>query len=266
MKLKSLSVLRRREPQEIVLAPMPAEILIARFAREKALAVSELVRTVHGESLEWYGYTLGDRARPELVIDVGLPPNAQNIAEYTALTPQMIQEFQESLPASLVINGWIHSHGNLPFQEFSKVDEENHLTVLDYVTSLLRKPVAKREVLIEGLSLLVKHRYTGEDLARGSVALVTDAPVREAQILETVYGGFCYGIVIGDDGWHRQEILSKTRGILSGETRVSKRRAELVLVDTGRFVGQAEVGRLREEVRRNIRPVTQPPPERIERM
>ena len=53
MKLKSLSVLRRREPQEIVLAPLPTEILIARFTRENALAVNELVRTVHGESLEW---------------------------------------------------------------------------------------------------------------------------------------------------------------------------------------------------------------------
>jgi hypothetical protein len=266
MKLKTLSALRRREPQEIVLAPLPEEILIAHFAREKALSINELIRTVHGESLEWYGYTLGDRAKPDLVIDVGLPRNAQNVAEYTALSPQMIQEFQESLPPSLVINGWIHSHGNLPFQEFSKIDEENHLTVLEYVTSLLRKPVAKREVLVEGLSLLVKDRHTREDLARGSVALVTDAPVREAQILETVYGGFCYGIVIGDGGWHRQEILYKSRGILSGETRVSKREAELVLVDTGRTLTQTDADDLNEQVRRNIRPVTNPPPELIERM
>jgi hypothetical protein len=266
MKLKSLSILRRREPQEIVLAPLPTEVLMARFAKGKALAINELIRTVHGESLEWYGYTLGDRARPDLIVDVGLPRNAQNVAEYTALTPQMIQEYRESLPASLVINGWIHSHGNLPFQEFSKVDEVNHLTVLEYVTPLLKKPVAKREVLVEDLSLLVKDRHSREDLARGSVSLVTDAPVREAQILETVYGGFCYGVVIGDDGWHRQEILYKSRGILSGETKVSKREAELVLVDTGRLLGQAEVERLRGEVRRHIRPITQPPPEPIERM
>jgi hypothetical protein len=266
MKLKTLSVLRRREAQEIVLAPLPEEILIARFAREKALTVNELIRKVHGKSLEWYGYTLGDRAKPDLVIDVGLPRNAQNVAEYTALTPQMIQEYQESLPASLVITGWIHSHGNLAFHEFSKVDEENHLTVLEYVNSLLRKPVAKREILVEGLSFLVKGRYTREELAQGSVALVTDAPVREAQILETVYGGFCYGIVIGDGGWHRQQILYKSRGILSGETRVSKRETELVLVDTGRALTQTDMNALSEQVRRNIRPVINPPPERIERM
>jgi hypothetical protein len=266
MKLKSLAAVRRREPREIVLAALPQEVPMARFAREKAFTINELIRVVYGESLEWYGYTLGDRARPDLVIDVGLPRNEQNIAEYTHITPQKIQEYQESLPPTLVINGWIHSHGNLPYQEFSDIDEENHLTVLDYVTSLLRKPVAKREVLVEDLSLLVKDRITKEDLVRGSVALVTDAPVKEVQILETVYGGFCYGIVIGDGGWHRQEILYKSRGILSGQTRVSKREADLVLIDTGRGLTPSDVDRLRDEVRENLRPMTNPPTEQIERM
>ena len=49
MKLKSLSVLKRREPQEIGLTPLPTKILMARFTCEKALAVNELVRTVHGK-------------------------------------------------------------------------------------------------------------------------------------------------------------------------------------------------------------------------
>ena len=266
MKLKSLSTLRRREPREIVLAALPAEIPMARFAREKAFAINELIRTVYGESLEWYGYTLAERARPEVVIDVGLPRNDQNITEYTQIAPQKIHEYQESLPPTLVINGWIHSHGNLAYQEFSDIDEENHLTMLDYVTSLLRKPVAKREVLVDDLSLLVKDRITQEDLIPGSVALVTDAPVKEVQILETVYGGFCYGIVIGDEGWHRQEILYKSRGILSGQTQVSKREADLVLVDTGRRLTRSALNRLKEQVRRSIRPATNPPTEQIERM
>ena len=56
---------------------------------------------MHGDSLEWYGYTLGEKAKPDLVLDVGLPWNGQNVPDYTALTPQMIQELQKSLPASL---------------------------------------------------------------------------------------------------------------------------------------------------------------------
>jgi len=118
MKLKALSVLRRREPQEVALAALPDKIPMTHFAREKAFTINSLIRTVHGDSLEWYGYTLGETVKPDLVIDVGLPRNAQNVAEYTALTPQMIQEYQESLPTSLVINGWIHSHGNLPSRSF----------------------------------------------------------------------------------------------------------------------------------------------------
>lgn len=266
MKLKNLSTIRRREPREIVLAALPEEIPMARFAREKAFAINDLVHAVYGASLEWYGYTLGERARPDMVVDVGLPRNDQNVTEYTQIAPQKIQEYQEALPETLVINGWIHSHGRLDYQGFSDIDEENHLTVLDYVFSLLRKPVAKREVLVEDLSLLVKDRITQEDLIRGSVALVTDAPVNEVQIFETVYGGFCYGIVIGDEGWHRQDILYKSRGILSGQTQVSKREADLVLVDTGRRLSGADIDGLRKEVRRSLRPVTNPPTEQIERM
>jgi hypothetical protein len=101
MKLKTISAFTRREPREIVLASLPSEILIAHFARDKTLAINELIRTVHGDSLEWYGYTLGEKAKPDLVLDVGLPRNGQNGPDYTALTPQMIQKYQESLPASL---------------------------------------------------------------------------------------------------------------------------------------------------------------------
>lgn len=52
MKLKTLFVLRRREPREIVLAGLPSEILMAHVARDKTLAINELIRTVRGDSLE----------------------------------------------------------------------------------------------------------------------------------------------------------------------------------------------------------------------
>jgi hypothetical protein len=45
----------------VVLAHLPVEILTARFTSEKALAVNELVRTVHGDTLEWFDYILGNR-------------------------------------------------------------------------------------------------------------------------------------------------------------------------------------------------------------
>ncbi|NIR12799.1 MAG: hypothetical protein GWN86_02125, partial [Desulfobacterales bacterium] len=54
-----------------------------------------------------------------------------------------------------------------------------------------------------------------KELEQGSVSLITDAVVSEAILMETIYGGFSYSIVIGDEGWHEQEIHYKERGVIS---------------------------------------------------
>lgn len=265
MSFRSLADLRRREAYEVRLATLPQEIRIAQYALAKAFKINELVRVVHGGSYEWYGFTLADPQDPALIVDIGLPRNDQNLSQYTRIAPEQIAAYQESLPAHRVINGWIHSHGNLEHRQFSRVDEGNQRTVLDYVTTRLRIPVAKREVRIQDLVLLVKDRYREEELAQGSVSLITDVPVTEARILETVYGSFCYSIVIGDEGWHEQEVHYKERGILSGYTAEHRRKARLVPVDTGAVLTSAEVEALREEVRTKLRPIPSVPRERYEK-
>lgn len=264
MRFKSLSELKRPTGREVVLGTLPQEIRIAGYALAKAFKINELVRVIHKESYEWYGYTIAERDDSELIVDIGLPKNDQNLVEYTSIAPESIATFLESLPPDRVINGWIHSHGSLAYRQFSGTDERNQITVLDYVTALLRKPVAKKEVVIKDLVLLVKDRCTEEDFAEGNVSLITDAPVREARILETVYGGFCYAIVVGDDGWHEQAIHYRTRGILSGRTTEEKKEAELKLRDTGRSLTPSEVEVLAGEVKTKIQPMTWTP-ERFER-
>ena len=256
MRFKGLSELKRRELHELVLAGLPEEILMAQYAMAKAFKINELVRVIHKESYEWYGYTIAKRGNPELIVDIGLPKNDQNFFEYTRIGPERIAEYQESLPKERVINGWIHSHGNLEYEHFSGTDEKNQVTVLDYVTAPLRKPVAKKEVVIKDLVLLVKDRCAEKDLEKGSVSLITDVPIAEARIMETIYGGFCYSIVIGDEGWHKQEIHYQRRGILSGQTTESKKEAEIVLVDTGRSLTQSDIDALSDEVREKIQPMT----------
>ena len=71
-----------------------------------------------------------------------------------------------------------------------------------------------------------------------------------------MYGGFCFAIVIGDEGWTKQEIHCKTRGILTGETVVSHREADLTLVRSGRILTPSDQEALEEEVRERLRPVT----------
>lgn len=265
MRFKGLAELKRPEGYEVRLAGLPEQIPMARHAMAKAIKISELVRAVHKDSYEWYGFTIANRGNPELIVDIGLPKNDQNLSDYTSVGPEGIAGFQESLPRDQVVNGWIHSHGSLPYEQFSLTDERNQVTVLDYVTALLRKPVAKKEVVIRDLTLLVKDRWTEKDLERGSVALITDAPITEARVVETIFGGFCYAIVIGDEGWHRQEIHYRRRGILSGQTTEDKREADIVLVDSGRHLTGADIQTLEEEVRDKIQPGVAAPRERYER-
>jgi hypothetical protein len=255
VRIKSLAGLHKSASREIVLAELPVEICITPFAKSKAYKINELVLAIHQQSYEWYGFTLASRQTPELIEDIGLPVNDQNRDQYVSLTPEKIAAYRDSLPETMVINGWIHSHGELEHRHFSSTDAANQATVLDYVTALLRLPVAKVEIVIQDLVLLHQGAWQEEDLRRGSVSLITDSPISEAKIWETEYGGFCYAIVIGDDGWHDQEIHYKKRGILSGQTFVSKKAAPIRLIDDGRLLTPSDLASLEEEVKNRLSPV-----------
>ncbi len=255
MRLKRLADLKKPAQREIPLADLPHEIRITPFAREKAYTINKLVRAIHGQSYEWYGFTLAWRRQPEVIVDIGLPVNEKNQDQYVSLAPDQIAAFREALPKAMLINGWIHSHGDLALQHFSRVDAANQATVLDYVTAQLWLPVAKVEVAIQDLVCLEEGRWTEADLRPGSVTLITDVPVRTARLWETEYGGFCFAIVIGDDGWHDQEIHYKKRGILSGRTFVSHQSANMRLVPDGRQLTPSDREELEEAVRTRLSPV-----------
>lgn len=266
MRFKDLSSLKRREPLIITLGRLPQHILMDKYAKDKAFKISELVGVIFEKSFEWYGFTLANKAHPELIVDIGLPRNDLNLQDYATLGSDRIAEFQESLSEDLMINGWIHSHGALNYRHFSNTDEKNHLTVLDFVAARTRKPLAKKEIAIKDLVLLEKNRFVEKDLEKGTVSLITDVPVTEAKIMETIYGSFCYSIVIGDEGWHEQQIHCRERGILSGHTTVMSQAANIEFMDTDKSLSQDDIRSLRDEVEKKIKPHTDPPPELIERM
>jgi len=266
MRFKDLLQIKRPKPLEITLGNLPQHILMAKYAKDKAFKISERVGVIFEKSYEWYGFTLGNKDQPELIADIGLPKNDLNLQDYTTLGSERIAEFQESLPEDVIINGWIHSHGALNYRHFSNTDEKNHLTVLDFVGSRTRKPLAKKEIAIQDLVLLEKDRFEQKDIEKGSVCLITDGPITEARIMETVYGSFCYSIVIGDEGWHEQQIHCRERGILSGHTTVMGKAADIEFVDTGRSLSLDDISALNDEVEDKLKPHTDPPPELIERM
>ena len=266
MRFKDLAQLKRPEPAEVTFNTLPLIIQITPYAKQKAFKICETVASVFGQSYEWYGYTLADSANPELISDIGLPNNDLNLHDYATLGSARIAEFQEQLPPHRTINGWIHSHGELDYRRFSTTDEANHRTVLDFVAARTRRPLAKREIAVQGLTLLVKDRFDKADLEKGSVALITDAPVSEVKIMEAIYGSFCYCVVVGADGWHEQVILHQERGALSSRVRVVSQPAQVVEVGAGSGMTVAEMDALQEEVQTKIRPNLNPPVERIERM
>ena len=266
MRFKGLSGLKRPEPLRIALGNLPQHIVMATYAKDKAFKISELVASIFEQSYEWYGFTLADKDHPECIADIGLPRNDLNLEDYTTIGSARIAEFQEMLRRDVIINGWIHSHGGLMVKCFSPTDERNHLVVLDFVAARTRRPLAKEEIVIQDLVLLEKDRFVAEDLRKGSVCLITDGPITEAKVMETVYGSFSFSIVIGDRGWHEQEIYYRETGILSGQTTVTSKAAAIEFVDTERLLTSIDVSALRDEVEKKIRPNTNPPVEIVERM
>lgn len=254
MRLKSLSEIRQQAPEYVSIATLPQAIQMTDYAIEKAYKINELVKKVHKGSYEWYGYLIADAENPELAVDIGMGKNDQNQFAYTRITPEKIEEFRSSLPLEQVINGWIHSHGNLGFRQFSGTDDANHRTVLDYVTSLLKTPIGYKEVPVRDLGLLVEGAYSHDDLAGKSVSIVTDVPVDEARIMETVMGGFSYAVVIGDEGWHEQEIHYREIPVLSGNIKDSKAEAEIITVETGRILTPEDIVDLETEVKEKVKP------------
>jgi hypothetical protein len=266
MRFKGLSRLKRPEPLRIALGNSPQHIVMANYAKDKAFKLSELVGSIFEQSYEWYGFTLADVDHPERIVDIGLPRNDMNLQDYTTIGFGGIAEFQEMLPKDVIINGWIHSHGALNYRHFSDTDKRNHLTVLDFVAARTRRPLAKKEIVIQDLVLLERDKFVERDLRKGSVSLITDGPITEAKVIETVYGSFCFSIVIGDGGWHEQEIYYRETGILSGRTMVTSKVADIEFVDTGKLLTSIDVSALRDEVKEKIQPNTNPPVETVERM
>jgi len=256
MKELNLDDYKREKAYEIEFKKLPEVIKITDYALEKAFKISELVKEIHGTTCEWYAFDLGKKDAPEIIEDIGIGKNNSNHSAFTDITPEEIYKFKESLPDDWIINGWTHSHANLGFKQFSGTDKSNMYTVNSFIAPLLKSPIGKREIKIKDISLLLKDSFNERDLEKGSVAIITDKPVNEVKILETIYGAFSYNIVIGDEGWHKQEIYYQFEEILSGRKRFFSKEAELEIIETGRKIDRREMKQLKNEIKEKIKPFT----------
>jgi len=263
MRIKNLDSLKRKEAQEIELSSLPKKIRIHDYALEKGYKTNELVKKVHKSSYEWYGFLLAKKEDPETVIDIGMGENGSNGMAYTKIEPEKIQEFLAALPADYLINGWIHSHGDMNFRHFSGTDDSNMSTVLSFTSLATRKPINKKEILVDDLSLIAGS-YDNEALKKGSLSVVLEgegARAQKAKIFETIFGGFSYSIVVGDEKWNEQTICYERKSLLTGETKHTKLESEkeqslLEIIVTGRKVEGKDLEDLKKEVKDKIKPDT----------
>jgi len=253
VRIKSLEDLKQ-DPEIIQLSTLPANISIHDYALKKAYKINELVKKNYYSSYEWYGYLLGKKENPEVVIDIDLGKNKENGFAYTKISEEDISKFLEKLSKDIIINGWIHSHGNLNYRHFSGTDEENIKKVLNFVSPLTRKPIQKREIIIKDLNI-INENYNIEDLKKGSVTVVVNnREAKNIKIFETIYGSFSYNIVIGDEGWNEKSIAYEEKGVLTGCYKMQTKPCELEMILTGKKLSKYEIKKLEEEVKEKIKP------------
>ncbi|MFA5084539.1 MAG: hypothetical protein WC475_04155 [Candidatus Paceibacterota bacterium] len=255
MKIQSLSQFDKKEKLEIILDKLPEKVRITDYALVKGFKVNELVKKIHHSSYEWYGFLIGERSNPGLVTDIGIGKNDANNSAYTRIAPEEIQKFLEEMNGNRLINGWIHSHGNLGFRQFSGTDDGNMKTVLSFVASATRKPIAKKEIIVNDISIVTED-YTKSELKKGTLTLITNKKIEKPKILETVYGGFSYSIVIGDEGWHEQEISCEKYSLFTDKKENTSEKSDLEVIATGKTLSKEDVNALQKDVKEKIRPVT----------
>lgn len=255
MRLSSLKSLEKKKLEKVVINAMPKQITITDYAKEKAFKVNELVKEAFDGSYEWYGFLLAKSKKPHIITDIGFGKNSQNQYAYTKIDPESIDEFRNSLDADIIINGWIHSHGNLGLKHFSGTDDRNQETVLSYVCSLLKKPIEKIEIPIENIEFLIDNQYKKKDLKGGTVTIVSDNEISQARIFETIYGGFSYAVVIGDEGWSHQEIHYTIKSLLTRKSKESiKKNAKIVTLKTDNKLSKKDIKALKKEVKKKFEP------------
>ena len=132
MRFKSLSELKRPKPYEIFLANLPQNIVMSQYAKTKTFKINELILTIHGDSFEWYGYTLGTKDSPELIIDIGLPKNELNDPVH--------KKYRGKILICWAVEGdWILDCIGILKHLFQK--SENHFILANYENGTVRKPV-----------------------------------------------------------------------------------------------------------------------------
>ncbi len=226
---------RQKKLVGMVDTPFPQAINIQDYVFRKSRAICYNVKRNYGSSREWYGLLVSERADPSTVTEVYLEENSSNESAYTSMLGHSIAAAAERAgKEDRVVVGWIHSHGALSVF-FSGTDRRNMEVVLNSVSANTRKQVAYEEVLFDKTSIMVNGETVNNN---GGVLIDIDSPQlimpTAARILQPLYLGWSYNIVVNDAGHHHQEISFLEEKVLTKEEKTWNLDAKLNLIHTDR--------------------------------
>ncbi len=207
---------KRRAEREAnpALALVPKTVRVTEDVLNKAFTLCQLVKEVHEESMEWYGFLLAKRTQPELACDFTFGKQDSS-AGHTKMSGEdiakCIEEIESSRGKEWIINGWIHSHAGFN-TFFSGTDQENRMTVLNSVYANTRRQFQRPYQFMQGEQSVCKLDDTlmlssasptdpvvivsGEDAKSVSPELLQK--IFKSRMLQEAWLGFSYSIVVNE--------------------------------------------------------------------
>lgn len=265
--------------EEIVLCtnPVPEKIRYEDYFLKKVDAICDLVKRRFGP-MEWYGFLIAREENPSVIIDTALGFQTAGMAD-VEITELDIARVVDKLESGYKIIGWDHSHDDMPYMEFSEIDEKNKLTVansatlntqviskfqelaVDYPALVVDK--GKRELFITkdgtltktNLESLKDHRVSlivEEKKALGKINILKDN-VENVKLFLPLNVGFSYNILVNN--W-RQRLASinviEEYGLGGEKTCYENKNVKFdEPVVTGKEI---DVEALKAEIEKKIRP------------
>ena len=264
--------------EEIVLFPnpVPEKVKYEDYVLKKANAICKLVKEKYG-AMEWYGFLVAREENPQVITDIALGVQKAGSA-HVGISEEEIAKVMEELEEELTIVGWIHSHADMHWVEFSGIDERNIRTVASSV-SLNTQVVSKfEEIEIDYPALLISKDgkeelfvTQDEELVRGELEKLKDYKislivkeerkpgivlfgerVRKVKLLLPYKVGWSYNLLVNNWGDKNASIaVIEEYGLNKGQRFYEKKIEFDNPIESGREV---DYKLLKEEINKKIIP------------
>jgi hypothetical protein len=151
-----LEELESYKPEEVVICsnPVPEKVIWEDYVPAKAQSICNAVRKSYG-SKEWYGLLTAEKKNPYVIKDIALGEQEVR-SSYVSIESEKIGGILKDIDKEYTVVGWIHSHGDMDYMNFSGTDEENKMTVANSITLNTQVISKYMELRVHDVALMVE--------------------------------------------------------------------------------------------------------------